>query len=402
MESRGFEPADIEICIKGKGTVLKEKSLVALDTERKEIVAFGSDAEQMEKEHRENITILSPLRQGMIADYTVAEKLFSHLLKKALRRKPLRRHPICIFVSRRTITEVEKMAIGDALYQSGASELLMCNRYQAQFIKEMPEEFLKVYAKYKTVIHITKDNPESYITEAFAQILQYAKNEGISLENITMLLQKALPEKLVEKENIINEIKTEDWCTIPSEPADIVIYVKEKGMVLKEKSLVAYDTQNGKIVAFGTEAEQLLGDLPENIAVVSPLRQGVIADYSIAVKLFTYLIKKVFTKRLFRKPCVVICIHKSITEVEKKAVFDVLYQAGAGKPVLSEMPAKQLLGEAEFEIMIDITKDDPTRYIAEEIDQIIEYAVQENISVEKVMELWKETLMKSAGISEKG
>lgn len=161
-------------------------------------------------------------------------------------------------------------------------------------------------------------------------------------------------------------------------------------MVLKEKSLVAFDTQTGKIMAFGTEAGQLSGDLPENVAVVSPLRQGVVADYTIAVKLFTYLINKVFGKRLFRKPCVVICIHKSITEVEKKAVLDVLYQAGAGKLVLSETPVKQLVNEAEFEILIDIIKEDPIYYIAEELDQILEYASQEKISVEKVMELWQD------------
>ncbi len=400
MENRRFEPADIEICIQDKGMVLKEKSLVAWDIKRKEIVAFGSDAEQLEREHKENIVILSPLCQGMIADYTVAVKLFIHLLQKVWGRKPLRRRPICIFVSKRSITEVEKRAIEDAIYQSGASELLICNRYQAQFIKEMPEEFLKIYAKYKTIIHITKDNPKSYITEEFAKILQYAKCEEISSKNITALLQKALSEKLVGKDDIIKENGKDDWYMIPPEPADIVIYVKDKGMVLKEKSLVAFDTQSGKIIAYGTEAGQL-GNLPENIAVVSPLRQGVIADYTIAVKLFTYLIKKVFTKRLFRKPCVVICIHKSITEVEKKAVLDVLYQSGAGKLVISEMPAKQLIGDAEFEIMIDITKDEPTRYIVEEIDQILDYVEQERLSVEMVMELWKEALA-SARISKKG
>lgn len=380
MENRGFEPADIEICIQGKGTVLKEKSLVALDTKRKEIVAFGSSAEQLEREHRENIRILSPLHQGRIADYTIAVKLLVHLLKKAWGRKPLRRRPICILVSRKDITEVEKRAIEDAVYQSGASEILI-GCCQAQFIKEMPEEFLKIYAKYKTIIHITKDNPESYVAEEFAQILQYAECEQISLESITMLFQKTLSEKSVEKE---------DGCMTSPEPADIVVYVKEKGMVLKEKSLVAFDTQTGKIMAFGTEAGQLSGDLPENVAVVSPLRQGVVADYTIAVKLFTYLINKVFGKRLFRKPCVVICIHKSITEVEKKAVLDVLYQAGAGKLVLSETPVKQLVNEAEFEILIDIIKEDPIYYIAEELDQILEYASQEKISVEKVMELWQD------------
>lgn len=380
MENGGFEPADIEICIQGKGTVLKEKSLVALDTTRKEIIAFGSDAEQLGREHKENIRILSPLRQGLVADYTVAVKLLAHLLKKAWGRKPLRRQPIAIFVSRKDITEVEKKAIEDAVYQSGASEILIgCS--QAQFIKEMPEEFLKIYAKYKTIIHVTKDNPERYITEAFAQVLQYAKGGGISLENTTVLLQKALSEKTVEKES---------GCIMPLEPADIVVYVKGKGMVLKEKSLVAFDTQTGKIMAYGTEAGQLSGNLPENVAVVSPLRQGVVADYTIAVRLFAYLIGKVLKKRLFCKPCVVICIHKSITEVEKKAVLDVLYQAGAGKLVLSETPVKQLVSEAEFDILIDITKENPTCYIVEELGQILKYARHEKVSAEKVMELWQD------------
>lgn len=80
------------------------------------------------------------------------------------------------------------------------------------------------------------------------------------------------------------------------EPADIEIYLRDKGMVLKEKSLVAFTPSDGKILAFGDEAEEIARKNMEGVQVISPLRQGMVADYSAAVKMFQYMIEKAWGK----------------------------------------------------------------------------------------------------------
>lgn len=185
---------------------------------------------------------------------------------------------------------------------------------------------------------------------------------------------------------------------IPYEPADIVIYIPDKGVVQKEKSLVAYDTVTNKILAFGTEAASMAGRETENIKVVSPLRRGMIADYAISVNLFTYLLQKVWGKKPFSKPSVAICLPEGATHVEKRAVQDVLYQSGAKEIMFAETTAEELMAlprtaeklareYPKFKIMIGITKDDPEGYITEELGQILQYAKQNRISAERVMEL---------------
>ena len=90
---------------------------------------------------------------------------------------------------------------------------------------------------------------------------------------------------------------------IKYEPADIAIYIQDKGMVLKEKSLVAFDAVNSKIIAFGTEAEYIAKGNAENILVASPLRQGMIVDYPVAVSLFTHLLYKALGEKDVSEAC---------------------------------------------------------------------------------------------------
>lgn len=182
------------------------------------------------------------------------------------------------------------------------------------------------------------------------------------------------------------------------EAADIEIYIQGKGMVLKEKSLVAYDTRTNKILAIGTDAEGMAQEEAENIRVISPLRQGVIADYFVAVQLFTYLLKKAWGKRLFFKPKVVVCMPEGITEVERKALEDVMYQARAGAVMITDIAAKQFAAMAEtpeklppackkYRTVIGITKDEPEKYVKEELDRILRYAGGKGISSDRVAEL---------------
>ncbi len=102
--------------------------------------------------------------------------------------------------------------------------------------------------------------------------------------------------------------------------ANILVYVKGKGIILKEPSVVAYDKDTNKIRAVGEEARQMIGKTPGNIMAVRPMRQGVISDYEVTEKMLKYFISKAMGKRAFRKPRVSICVPSSVTEVEKKAV----------------------------------------------------------------------------------
>ena len=108
------------------------------------------------------------------------------------------------------------------------------------------------------------------------------------------------------------------------ETADIVIYIKGKGVVVKEKSLLAYDTISKKVVAVGNDAEDMIKNPQENIKVISPLRRGMIADYVVAVELLRFLLIKAWGKKPLIKQPVSLCVPKEITDVEKKAFLDAL------------------------------------------------------------------------------
>ncbi len=132
--------------------------------------------------------------------------------------------------------------------------------------------------------------------------------------------------------------------------ASILVYAKGKGIVLKEPSVVAYDKDNNKIRAVGEEARQMIGRTPGNIVAVRPLRQGVISDYEVTEKMLKYFISKAIGKRAFRKPRISICAPSGITEVEKKAVEEATYQAGAREVHIIEEPIAAAIGAG-----IDIT-----------------------------------------------
>ena len=104
--------------------------------------------------------------------------------------------------------------------------------------------------------------------------------------------------------------------------ASILVYIKGKGVVLKEPSVVAFDRDTHKIKAIGEEARLMLGRTPGNIIAVRPLRQGVISDYKVTEQMLRYFIQKALGKKTFRKPRISVCVPSGVTEVEKKAVED--------------------------------------------------------------------------------
>lgn len=133
--------------------------------------------------------------------------------------------------------------------------------------------------------------------------------------------------------------------------ASILVYIKGKGVVLKEPSVVAFDRDTNKIKAIGEEARLMLGRTPGNIVAVRPLRQGVISDYTVTEKMIKYFVQKALGKRTFKKPRISICVPSGVTEVERKAVEEATYAAGAREVNLIEEPVAAAIGAG-----IDISK----------------------------------------------
>ena len=134
--------------------------------------------------------------------------------------------------------------------------------------------------------------------------------------------------------------------------ASVLVYVKGKGIVLNEPSVVAMDKNTGKLLKVGEEARQMLGRTPGNIVAIRPLREGVISDYDMTERMLREFIRKVAGFMLF-KPRVIICVPSGITEVEERAVVDAGIQAGCRRVFLIEEPVAAAIGAG-----IDITKPD--------------------------------------------
>lgn len=126
--------------------------------------------------------------------------------------------------------------------------------------------------------------------------------------------------------------------------ASILVYLNGKGVVLKEPSVVAFDRDTNRIKAIGEEARQMLGRTPGNIVAIRPLRQGVISDYTVTEKMLKYFIQKAVGKQRFRKPLISICVPSQVTEVERKAVEDAAFQAGARDVKIIEEPIAAAIG----------------------------------------------------------
>ncbi|WP_455486679.1 rod shape-determining protein MreB [Clostridium sp.] len=135
--------------------------------------------------------------------------------------------------------------------------------------------------------------------------------------------------------------------------ATVLVYVKGKGVILKEPSVVAINKVNNKILAVGEEARKMIGRTPGNIIAVRPLKDGVISDYDITEKMLKEFIKKACGGKKIIVPKVMVCIPSQATEVEKRAVIDATKNSGAKEVHLIEEPLSAAIGAG-----IDITKPD--------------------------------------------
>lgn len=122
------------------------------------------------------------------------------------------------------------------------------------------------------------------------------------------------------------------------EPSDIEIHIKDKGMVLREKSLVAFSQQDRKVLAIGADAEKMALQNIDGVQVFSPLRHGMVADYAVSVVMFKYWIRKTWgrDKKMFLKPRIAVSAPENMTDVEKKGLEDCMYQSGGRKVFISE------------------------------------------------------------------
>ena len=118
--------------------------------------------------------------------------------------------------------------------------------------------------------------------------------------------------------------------------ANTLVYVRGRGIVLNEPSVVAINELTGGIVAVGSEAKQMVGRTPGTIRAVRPLKDGVIADFDTTARMLRYFIRKVHKSRFFSQPRLVICVPSGITGVERRAVVDAGKEAGARKVYIIE------------------------------------------------------------------
>ncbi len=132
---------------------------------------------------------------------------------------------------------------------------------------------------------------------------------------------------------------------------NVIIYAKDKGVVLREPSVVAIDRTNGALLAVGEQAHRMLGRNPGNIAVVRPLRGGVIEDFDVTEKMLRYFMRRIIGRNPLVRPRVVVCVPSGVSEVEKRSVIDVTLDAGARSVRLIEEPVAAAIGAG-----VDITR----------------------------------------------
>src|SRR6188472_1772288 len=126
--------------------------------------------------------------------------------------------------------------------------------------------------------------------------------------------------------------------------ANTLVYVRGRGIVLNEPSVVAVNTANGAILAVGAEAKRMIGRTPSHIRAIRPLKDGVIADFDITEKMLRYFIQKVHHRRFLAKPRVVVCVPSGITGVEQRAVEEATISAGARAAYIIEEPMAAAIG----------------------------------------------------------
>lgn len=142
--------------------------------------------------------------------------------------------------------------------------------------------------------------------------------------------------------------------------ANTLVHCKDKGIIIREPSVVAVDKETNEVLAIGAEAKRMIGRTPGNIVAIRPMKDGVIADYEITQSMLKYFIKQAMGKRTFVRPRILVGVPSGVTEVEKRAVIDATIEAGAREAYLIEEPMAAAIGaglpvqEATGSMVVDI------------------------------------------------
>ena len=176
--------------------------------------------------------------------------------------------------------------------------------------------------------------------------------------------------------------------------ASVLVYVKGKGVVLNEPSVVAIDKNTGRLLKVGAEAQAMLGRTPGNIVAIRPLREGVISDYDMTERMLKEFLHKVTGGFSLFKPRVIICVPSGITEVEERAVVDAGIQAGARRVYLIEEPVAAAIGAG-----LDIAKPDGNMVVdigggTTDIAVISLSGVVESVSIKVAGDQFNESIVK--------
>src|SRR3990172_9324305 len=157
--------------------------------------------------------------------------------------------------------------------------------------------------------------------------------------------------------------------------ANTLVYVRGKGIVCNEPSVVAIDKKTGKVLAVGAEAKKMLGRTPGNIVAIRPMKDGVIADFDVAEKMLNHFITKAHNRKAFVSPRVIIGIPSRITQVEQRAVRDSAELAGAREVYLIEQPIAADIGGGTTDIAVislaGIVYSDSVRVAGDKMDEAI-------------------------------
>jgi len=147
--------------------------------------------------------------------------------------------------------------------------------------------------------------------------------------------------------SMLNWIKERLFCDLAIDlgTANTLIYLKGKGIIVQEPSIVVINKLTGKVEAVGSRAKEMLGKTPNNVVAIKPMRDGVIADFEIAERMLDYFIKKAMNNRSFiLRPRIIIGIPTGVTQVERRAVKDVALRARASEVYLIEQPMASAIG----------------------------------------------------------
>src|SRR5215210_1335789 len=161
--------------------------------------------------------------------------------------------------------------------------------------------------------------------------------------------------------------------------ANVLVYVKGRGIVLNEPSVVAYSDVDNRVLAVGRQAREMLGRSPDRIQVVRPMRDGVIADYTITEAMLRYFLRRVSGRFSLFRPIVMICIPAGVTNVESRAVLDATLQAGAREAHLIPEPLAAAIGgttEAAVISLNDIVVSASIRVGGNKMDELIQTYVR--------------------------